>query len=97
MLFKDGTVRIQGYKSLGLSGAEKMTGVNSIRAAGTSVLMKLDDGTFVDAPVNDLGWEIHPEGLVECARDLHQRFGGPVWITENGTCDLGDPGPSGHG
>ena len=58
---------------------------------------KLDDGTFVGAPVNDLGWEIHPEGLVECARDLHQRFGGPVWITENGTCDLGDPGPSGHG
>ncbi|OFM18288.1 glycoside hydrolase family 1 protein [Corynebacterium sp. HMSC077G01] len=51
---------------------------------------KFDDGTFVGAPVNDLGWEIHPEGLVECARDLNERFGGPVWITENGTCDLGD-------
>lgn len=52
---------------------------------------KLDDGTFAGVPVNDLGWEIYPDGLVECARDLHERFGGPVWITENGTCDLGDP------
>ena len=51
---------------------------------------KFDAGTFVGAPVNDLGWEIHPERLVECARDLNERFGGPVWITENGTCDLGD-------
>ncbi|WP_295628958.1 glycoside hydrolase family 1 protein [uncultured Corynebacterium sp.] len=51
---------------------------------------KLDDGTFPDVPVNDLGWEIHPDGLVECARELHDRYGGPVWVTENGTCDLGD-------
>ncbi|WJY99351.1 Beta-glucosidase A [Corynebacterium hansenii] len=53
---------------------------------------RLDDGTFAGAPVNDLGWEIHPAGLVDCARDLHERYGGTVWVTENGTCDLGDPG-----
>lgn len=51
---------------------------------------KLDDGTFPGVPTNDLGWEIYPAGLVENAANLHERFGGPVWITENGTCDLGD-------
>lgn len=41
--------------------------------------------------MNDLGWEIHPDGLVACARELHERYGGPIWITENGTCDNGSP------
>lgn len=52
---------------------------------------RLTDGTLPGVPVNDLGWEIHPEGLVACARQLHERYGGPVWVTENGTCDNGDP------
>lgn len=51
---------------------------------------KLDDGTFGGAPVNDLGWEIHPAGIVDCGRELAERYGGPVWVTENGTCDQGD-------
>lgn len=56
---------------------------------------KLDDGTFDGVPVNDLGWEVHPGGLVECGRELVDRYGGPVWITENGTCDQGDAALSG--
>ncbi|MBV7294954.1 family 1 glycosylhydrolase [Corynebacterium sp. TAE3-ERU12] len=52
---------------------------------------KLDDGTFPGVAVNDLGWEIYPQGLVDCARDLIERYDAPVWITENGTCDNGNP------
>ena len=44
----------------------------------------LKDGTFPDVPLNDLGWEIYPQGLVECSKDLNERLGVPVWITENG-------------
>ncbi|HPA72752.1 MAG TPA: glycoside hydrolase family 1 protein [Spirochaetota bacterium] len=42
------------------------------------------------APVNDLGWEIYPEGLYRVCRDAYWRFRKPVYITENGTCDFGD-------
>lgn len=45
------------------------------------------DGVLRGSPVNDLGWEIYPDGLVECARSLVERYDAPVWITENGTCD----------
>lgn len=56
-----------------------------------TAVSKLDDGTFPGAPINDLGWEIHPDGLVQCVRELSAKYGGPVWITENGTCDNTDP------
>lgn len=49
-----------------------------------------DDGTFPGVEVNDLGWEIHPEGLITTARTLHETLGVPVWVTENGTADNGD-------
>ena len=55
-----------------------------------TAVSKLDDGTFPNSPVNDLGWEIHPDGLVTVARWLHERYPGPIWVTENGTCDNGD-------
>lgn len=48
------------------------------------------DGTFPEVPVNDLGWEIHPAGLVDVARELHSRYPGPIWVTENGTADAAD-------
>lgn len=47
----------------------------------------ISDGTLPDVPVNDLDWEIYPRGLAEQAEWLHRRFGAPVWVTENGTCD----------
>ena len=50
----------------------------------------LDDGTFPNSPVNDLGWEIHPQGLADVARWLHDLYPGPIWITENGTADNSD-------
>lgn len=51
----------------------------------------LADGVFPGAPVNDLGWEIYPEGIVECAEKLNKILPGlPIYISENGTADNGD-------
>lgn len=55
-----------------------------------SAVRGLADGTFPGAPVNDLGWEVHPQGLVEVARELHARYPAPIWVTENGTADAAD-------
>lgn len=55
-----------------------------------TAVSKPADGTFPGTPINDLGWEIYPAGLVEVARWLHERYPGPIWVTENGTCDNGD-------
>jgi len=43
-----------------------------------------------DAPVNDLDWEIYPEGLYQLCMELKARYDMPIWITENGTCDHKD-------
>lgn len=48
------------------------------------------DGVFPGVPLNDLGWEIYPQGLVDCSQKLADTLGVPVWITENGTADNGD-------
>lgn len=55
-----------------------------------SAVSRVTDGRFPGVPVNDLGWEIHPQGLVEVADWLHQRYPGPIWVTENGTADRDD-------
>ncbi|MFZ5353878.1 MAG: glycoside hydrolase family 1 protein [Bacillota bacterium] len=43
-----------------------------------------------DSPKNDLGWEIYPEGLYRLCKHYYERFGAPIYITENGTCDNKD-------
>lgn len=48
------------------------------------------NGTFADVPKNDLGWEIYPEGLAQVMKEQHKKYGLPIWITENGTCDKKD-------
>lgn len=48
------------------------------------------DETKAGAPVNDLGWEIYPEGLSRICRRYYAKYGIPLWITENGTCDSRD-------
>ncbi|MDY5584223.1 MAG: family 1 glycosylhydrolase [Arcanobacterium sp.] len=52
----------------------------------------LDDGTFPGTPTNDLGWELYPDGIVIAAKSLHDRYGLPIWITENGTADNSESG-----
>lgn len=43
-----------------------------------------------DAPVNDLGWEIYPQGLVTVCARVFKKYQLPIFITENGICDLKD-------
>ena len=52
-----------------------------------SAVSGVADRVFPNKPVNDLGWEIYPEGLIRVAQALHDRYPGPIWITENGTAD----------
>lgn len=39
------------------------------------------------AEVNDLGWEIYPEGLYRVCKKYHELYKMPIFITENGICD----------
>ena len=55
-----------------------------------STVSGLADGVAAGADVNDLGSEIHPDGLLDVARWVHDRYPGPIWITENGTADATD-------
>ena len=50
----------------------------------------LSDSVKDNAPVNDLGWEIYPDGIVECAKKLYAVVKKPIYVTENGTCDASD-------
>ncbi len=48
------------------------------------------DGVPEHCPVNDLGWEIYPQGIVEVCRKVYALLPRPIYITENGTCDNED-------
>ncbi|ASI98663.1 beta-galactosidase BgaS [Thermococcus celer] len=41
-------------------------------------------------PCSDFGWEIYPEGLEKLLRELNERYGLPMMITENGMADEAD-------
>lgn len=55
-----------------------------------STVSGIGDGVRENSPRNDLGWELYPEGLVACSRDLLKVLARPIWVTENGTCDNDD-------
>ncbi len=55
-----------------------------------STVSGIGDGVRENCPKNDLGWEIYPQGLVDCARQLYDVLPRPIWVTENGTCDNDD-------
>ena len=55
-----------------------------------STVTGLADGVREDCFKNDLGWEIYHEGLIELSQQLHKRYVGEVYVTENGTCDNTD-------
>lgn len=42
------------------------------------------------AEVNDLGWEIYPEGLYRVCKKYSERYEFPIYITENGISDAQD-------
>lgn len=43
-----------------------------------------------DCEVNDLNWEIYPEGIKRICKKMHGKYKLPIFITENGTCDAKD-------
>ena len=53
----------------------------------SAVADTLADGVMDNVPVTDLGWEIYPQGIVECAQFLYDVLPRPIYVTENGTCD----------
>ena len=55
-----------------------------------STVSGLSDGVRADCHINDLGWEIYHEGLIELANKLYEEYEAPVFVTENGTCDNND-------
>jgi len=55
-----------------------------------STVSGIGDGVRENSPRNDLGWEIYPQGIVQCARKLYAVLPRPIWVTENGTCDNDD-------
>jgi len=54
--------------------------------------MKLFFEIFEDksGEVNDLGWEIYPEGIYRVCEKYYGQYAMPIFITENGTCDADD-------
>ena len=52
-----------------------------------STVSGIGDGVREGSPRNDLDWEVYPQGIVECARQLYEVLPRPIWVTENGTCD----------
>lgn len=55
-----------------------------------STISGFADGVRKNSPRNDLGWEIYPEGIAQCAALLDRLLKRPIWVTENGTCDQHD-------
>ena len=55
-----------------------------------STVSGFGDGVRTHCPVNDLGWEIYPQGILECSKEIYEKYKAPVYITENGTCDNQD-------
>lgn len=43
-----------------------------------------------DAPHNDMGWEVYPEGLKRVCERYYAKYNAPIYITENGTADARD-------
>jgi Beta-glucosidase/6-phospho-beta-glucosidase/beta-galactosidase len=77
-------------RNLGHSKKGKYCDYIAINYYTRSTVSGLKDGVRKAAPINDLGWEIYPNGLVECARQLYDLCPMPIYITENGTCDNKD-------
>ncbi|MCB1137816.1 MAG: glycoside hydrolase family 1 protein [Leptospiraceae bacterium] len=62
-----------------------------IRFSATALARLFIDREEVrDAPTNDLGWEIYPEGLYRLMQQFHERYHLPIRITENGIADAAD-------
>lgn len=90
LLFPVGT----GYP-LGKGKYQDFFGINyytrsMIKFTANPATLFADLQTKDNAPINDLGWEIYPEGLYHLCKKYYKRFEIPIYITENGVCDTRD-------
>lgn len=76
--------------SVGKVKSGKYYDFHGINYYSRSTVSGIGDGVRDGAPVNDLGWEIYPQGIVECASEIYKLYPAPIYITENGTCDNAD-------
>jgi beta-glucosidase len=72
-----------------LAGASDFFGLNFYTRWMVSLFGKDGRRAKAGAPVNDLGWEIYPEGM-ERAITACRAYGLPIVITENGIADRAD-------
>lgn len=56
----------------------------------TRSVISLKNGFREGSFKSDLGWDIYPQGIVECCSALYKLLPLPIYITENGVCDLSD-------
>jgi beta-glucosidase len=89
-LFQGALTRMMCRGRLFPPGRGKYCDFLAINYYTRSTVTGLADGTARGVPVNDLGWEICPEGLVKCAEEMYRVCPAPVYVTENGTCDNND-------
>lgn len=55
-----------------------------------SVVSGFDEQAKEDAPHNDMGWEIYPQGIKQVVEEYYSKYKAPIYITENGTPDAKD-------
>lgn len=77
-------------RRVGGAGGGLFCDFHAINYYSRTAVSGLKDGVLDGVPVNDLGWEIYPEGIALCAHELDRLARLPVYITENGTCDNTD-------
>lgn len=89
-LFQGAITRLMSYGRLVPIGKEKYYDFIGINYYTRSAVHDFKDKTMPGVPVNDLGWEIYPEGLYQLCMKYYKKYKAPIWITENGTCDEKD-------
>jgi len=77
-------------KNVGKLPRGEYSDFNGVNYYTRSTVTGLADGVRENSPRNDLDWELYPEGLIRCSKDLLQILDRPLWVTENGTCDNQD-------
>jgi len=89
-LFQGAITQLMSYGSLLPVKKERFYDFIGINYYTRSAVQGFDNKTMPGVRVNDLGWEIYPEGLYSLCRKYYMKYKAPVWITENGTCDEKD-------
>ena len=67
----------------------QMVRVSNAKFIGGAPVSDLSSSNDFVGRLNDLGWEIYPEGLYEIIRSL-KKWNKPIFITENGIADKSD-------